>query len=209
MRMIRVLTIDLQQDNDNRIEKRIRKREKMATIYLGGPSANPNWHIPRALHSLEGEIEAAKKVIEMWEPYLNHRIAGNKEHTNELGIATVAIMLTSVIVERAIKTLIAQTQPDVKPEHTHKLLVLFKKLHPSVQQEVQSQFETLPVAWQRYSDDISIEKVLRIADASFVDWRYTMEPRATTGGIPKPVLKAAIAFKIVCWTHLQAWQASP
>ena len=193
---------------DTRIEECIKRRERIATIDLRGPSANPNWHVPRALHSLEGEIEVAKKVIEMWEPYLNHRLAGNKEHTNELGIVTAAIMLTSVIAERAIKTLIAQTQPNIEPKHIHKLITLFKKLDPSVQQEVQSQFETLPAVWQQYSDDTSIEKVLQIADASFVDWRYTMEPKATTGGIPKPVLKAAVAFKMVCWAHLQAWQAS-
>ena len=43
----------------------------MSPMYLGGPSVNPHWNVPRALHSLEGEIEAARKVIEVWEPFCN------------------------------------------------------------------------------------------------------------------------------------------
>ncbi len=61
----------------------------MSTMYLGGPSVNPHWNVPRALHSLEGEIEAARKVIEVWEPFLQHRLAGNKEHSYELVVSQI------------------------------------------------------------------------------------------------------------------------
>ena len=50
----------------------------MNTMHLGGPSINPNWNVPRTLHSLEGEIETARKIIEAWEPYLQHRVAETK-----------------------------------------------------------------------------------------------------------------------------------
>ena len=188
----------------------------MSPMYLGGPSVNTHWNVPRALHSLEGEVEAARKVIEVWEPFLQHRLAGNKEHPYELGIATTAVILTSIVAERAIKSLIAQMQPGVKPwqlpglkprEH-HELSKLFGKLQPEHQRECQSQFQQLPAFWLEYWDGDEIEDVFGIANSSFVDWRYTMEPKATTGGIPKGVLKAAVAVKLVCWRHLDSWQLS-
>ena len=188
----------------------------MSTMYLGGPSVNPHWNVPRALHSLEGEIEAARKVIEVWEPFLQHRLAGNKEHSYELGLATTAVILTSIVAERAIKSLIAQTKPVVKPwqlpglkrkEH-HELSKLFGKLQPEQQRECQAQFQQLPAFWPEYWDGDEIEDVFRIANSSFVDWRYTMEPKATTGGIPKGVLKAAVAVQLICCRHLNSWQIS-
>lgn len=188
----------------------------MSSMYLGGPSINRHWNVPRALHSLEGEIEAARKLIEIWEPLLHHRVAGNKEHPNELGTATAAVVLTSIAAERAIKSLIAQTQPNVKPwqlpglksrEH-HELSKLFGKLQPEQQRECQTQFQQLPTFWLEYWEGDEIEEVFRIANSSFVDWRYTMEPKATTGGIPKGVLKAGVAVKLVCWRHLRSWQVS-
>ena len=177
----------------------------MNPMYPGGPSINLHWHVPIALHSLEGEIVAARKVVEIWEPFLRHRVTENKEHVYELGTATTAIILTSIIAERAIKSLIAQTQPNVKPwqlpglkprEH-HELSKLFGKLRPEQQQECQMQFQGLPASWLEYWEGDDIEDVFRIANSSFVDWRYTMEPKATTGGIPKGVLKAGVAVKKV------------
>ena len=190
------------------ITDRTNLKELMDTIHLGGPSINSNWHVPRSLHSLEGEIEAAKKVIELWEPYLNYRIAMNKEHPNELGCATVAVMVTAIVAERALKSLIAQTQPNVAPPKKHRLCTLFGQLSSLVQQELQTQFKTLPSVWQEYWEGDCIEKVFHIADNAFVDWRYTMEPKAVTGGIPKGVLKATVAVRMVCLAHLQVWQAS-
>ena len=108
----------------------------MSSLYLGGPSINPYWNVPLALHSLEGEIETARKIIELWEPLLNHRLAANEEHLHELGTATVAVMVTAVIAERGLKSLIAQTQPTVKPptgRNGHKLDYLFGQLEPSLQ----------------------------------------------------------------------------
>ena len=188
----------------------------MSSMYLGGPSINPYWNVPRALHSLEGEIEAARRVIEAWDPLLQHRVEGNKEHPLELGTATSAVVLTSMAAERAIKTLIAQTQPGVKPwqlpglrsrEH-HELTKLFGKLRLEHQLECQTQFEQLPDFWLKYWDGDDIKEVFRIANSSFVDWRYTMEPKVTTGGIPKGILKATFAIKAVCWRHLHAWQVT-
>ena len=66
----------------------------------------------------------------------------------------------------------------------------------------------MPAFWLEYWDGDEIEEVFRIANSSFVDWRYTMEPKATTGGIPKGVLKAGFAVKMVCWRHLHGWQVS-
>ena len=87
----------------------------LGRIYLLGPSANPFWNVPRALKSLCGEIEAAQILIRAWEPLLNHRIAGNNEALTEVGIATTCVVTTSLVAERAIKTLIAQAKPQEKP----------------------------------------------------------------------------------------------
>lgn len=79
-------------------------------VYLGGPSANRSWNVPLALHSLCGEIEAAHLLVQAHEPLLRHRLAGSKQAFTELGIATMCVVITSLIAERAIKTLIAQTR---------------------------------------------------------------------------------------------------
>ena len=84
-------------------------------IYLGGPSANSDWNVPVQLKSLCGEIDAAQMLVQMHEPLLNRRLAGHGESLTELGVATMCIVATSMIVERSIKTLVAQTRPDAKP----------------------------------------------------------------------------------------------
>ena len=145
----------------------------------------------------------------MWDPLLNHRTAGNKEHLQELGTATIAVIVTSAIAERALKSLIAQTQPNVKPpsgRDGHDLRMLFGKLYPQVQQQLKTHLETMPDIWAQYWEGDNIEEVFRIADTNFVDWRYTMEPKAVSGAIPKGVLKAAVAVKTVCWAYLKIWQ---
>ena len=54
-------------------------------IYLGGPSVNPHWNVPRQLKSLCGEIHAAQMLVQVHEPLLNQRLAGHGEALNELG----------------------------------------------------------------------------------------------------------------------------
>ena len=84
-------------------------------IYPGGPSASRFWNVPLALKSLCGEIEAAQILIQAHEPLLRRRLAGSNETLTELGMATMCVVTTSLIAERAIKTLIAQVSPKEKP----------------------------------------------------------------------------------------------
>ena len=185
-------------------------------IYLLGPSANPFWDAPRALKSLCGEIEAAQILIEAHEPLLNHRLAGNKEALTELGIATTCVVTTSLIAEKAIKTLVAQTKPQEKPWSPkllpgvkgHDLSALFKqRLNPMDQNAVQRQLETLPDFWNHYSETRSVEEILDIASDNFVDWRFAAESGGAPGGVPKPLLKVAVAFTLEGINRLTQWQA--
>ena len=183
-------------------------------IYIGGPSANPYWSIPLALKSLCGEIEGARILIQAHEPLLNHRLEGFKETLTELGIATICIVTTGLIAERAIKTLIAQTKPLEKPWSRkdaiggHNLSGLFgKRLNADDQAAVQHQLETLPSFWKHYADTSSVDEILKIASDNFVDWRYAMEPKGVTGGVPKPLLKVAVAITLVSIHRLTQWQA--
>ena len=185
----------------------------MSVLIFGADSVNPYWHVPAALQSLEGEILAAQNAIAEWEPYLAYRLSGNGEHIYERGMVTPCIIQTAIIAERAMKTLIAQTQPHANPKRTHKLIQLYKALSTSVQQQVQMQYEALPESWARYAVEnvgkhieSSVEAVMNQASDNFTDWRYTMERYSTTNGIPKLLLKASVAIKFVCWRHLQAWQ---
>ena len=182
---------------------------QLGAIYLGGPSANPHWHIPRALHSLYGEIEAADMLIRACEPLMGQRLAGDGEQTAELGIATTTVVLTSLIAERALKTLIAQTKPHAPVPHSHELSALFGNgLDATEQDAVQRRLETLPRFWDNYAASSTAASVLDIASNNFVDWRYTMEPRKVTGGMPKPLLAAAIAVTLVGIERLTQWQAA-
>ena len=185
----------------------------MSVLNFGADSVNPHWHVPAALQSLEGEILAAQNAIAEWEPYLAYRLSGNREHIYERGMVTLCIIQTAIIAERAVKTLIAQTQPHANPKRTHKLIQLYKALSTPVQQHVQIQYEALPESWARYAvenigEEIesSVEAVMSQASDNFTDWRYTMERDCTTNGIPKLLLKASVAIKFVCWIHLQASQ---
>lgn len=184
-------------------------------IYLGGPSANPYWNVPLALKSLCGEIEGARILIQAHDPLLNHRLAGFKETLTELGIVTVGIVTTSLIAERAIKTLIAQTKPLEKPWSRkdaidgHNLSGLFsKRLNGEDQAAVQHQLETLPMFWKYYADTSTVDGILKIASDNFVDWRYAMEPKGVTGGVPKPLLKVAVAITLVGIHRLTQWQSA-
>ena len=166
------------------------------------------------MKSLCGEIEAARILIQAHDPLLDHRLAGFGEITTELGIATISVVTTSFIAERAIKTLIAQTKPHEKPWSRsdaidgHNLSGLFCQRLDAVDREaVQHQLQTLPVFWKHYADTSTVEEILEIASSNFVDWRYAMEPKGATGGVPKPLLKVAVAFTLVGIDRLNQWQA--
>ena len=186
-------------------------------VHLGGPSANPFWNVPLALHSLCGEIEAVQILIRAHLSLQNLRLAENKEATYELGMATMCVVTTSLIAERAIKTLVAQTKPQEKPWSPklsaqfqgHELSALFRERLNSVDQEaVRNQLETLPIFWNHYAETRTVEDILEVANDNFVDWRYAMEPGGATGGLSKPVLKVAFAFTLVGIERLTRWQAA-
>ena len=184
-------------------------------LYLGGPSVNCNWHVPVALKSLCGEIEASRFLIRSWEPLLEHRIKTGKESLFELGTATACVVATSLIAERAIKTLIAQVAPNERPwsgvprSDRHSLIWLFQqKLDSRVQAEVEDQLKTLPKFWLDYAEASSVAEILGISNANFEDWRYAMEPSGATGGVPRPLLKVSVALTLVGVSHLAQWQDS-
>ena len=185
------------------------------TLLLGGPSINPHWNVPRALHIVEGEIVSSitVTVIDAMEPHLKSRISGKGQHVHELGMAVSAILITSHAAEIALKSLLAQTIPnensrDFGGRTGHNLSDLFANLHTEVKSEVEAQFYEMPKEWENYAGKEygqSAEEVFRIANGTFVDWRYAMQDGAS-GGIPKGVLKAAAAVRIICATKLRLWQ---
>ena len=188
----------------------------LGRIYLGGASANPFWNVPLALKSLCGEIEAAQILIQAHEPLLEHRLAGNEEVLTELGIATTCMVTTSLIAEKAIKTLVAQTKHREKPWSAkllpglkgHDLAALFsQRLNAADQDAVRRQLETLPPFWNHYAETRSLEEILDIASNNFDDWRYAVESGGATGGVPKPLLKVSVAFTLVGINRLTQWQA--
>lgn len=175
---------------------------KLAPLNLKGRGVNPHWCVPRTLHSLIGELELSMKIIEAWEPLLEERLRTKEELTQELGFATVAVMVTAIAAEKALKSLISQTQPHQEPPRTHSLADLFNHLDPATQQQLNTEFESMPSSWQEYWGGTDIREVFQIADKCFVDWRYTMEPGNVTGGIPKGVVRATVAVYAVCVSHL-------
>ena len=184
-------------------------------MYLGGPSANRFWNVPLALKSLCGEIEAAQILIQAHEPLLRRRLAGSNEALTELGMATMCVVATSLIAERAIKTLIAQVSPKEKPWSRknggdgHDLTGLFRQGLNSVDQAaVQDRLEALPSFWGQYAETSSVEDILEIASSSFLDWRYAMEPGGASGGVPKPLLKVSVALTLVGIERMSQWQVS-
>ena len=179
-------------------------------LNLGGPSINPHWHVPRSLHLLEGELVALMILVDAWQRHLQSRLDGNGELTHELGIATSITVLAAHAAEVSPKALLAQTHPTEKPRTfgQHQLSKLFSALDSSVQLEVEKQFVAMPTEWEKYIGEEygdSVGSIFSIADNSFVDWRYIMEDGAS-GGIPKGVLKATAAARIVCAKKLRLWQ---
>ena len=145
---------------------------------------------------------------------MEQRIKTGKESLFELGTATACVVATSLIAERAIKTLIAQVAPNQQPwsgvtrSNRHSLIWLFEqKLDSQVQAEVECQLWTLPEFWIDYAETNSVAKILRLSSTNFEDWRYAME-KGATGGVPKPLLKVAVALTLVGVSHLTEWQDS-
>ena len=127
----------------------------------------------------------------------------------------MCVVTTSLIAERAIKTLIAQVSPKGKPwSHKnggdgHDLTGLFRqRINPLDQAAVQHRFEALPSFWSQYAETSSVEDILEVASSNFLDWRYAMEPGGASGGVPKPLLKVSVAFTLVGIERLSRWQVS-
>ena len=179
----------------------------LGNLYLGGPSANPTWNVPVALHSLYGEIEAADLLVRQWEVHLDLRLSGKPTSSQELGFATTCIVVTSLVTERALKTLIAQSKPDDDVPRSHNLSDLFhKSLRRTEQESVQRRLEALPRLWRDFTETSTAAHLLGMASNNFVDWRYAMEPGGATGGIPKPLLAVAISVTLVGIDLLSSWQ---
>ncbi|MYL10231.1 MAG: hypothetical protein F4015_12365 [Acidimicrobiia bacterium] len=175
--------------------------------YLGGLSPNAHWHVPRALHSLLGEVDTACWLVNRMAPQAEHRLQTGHSLPEEIGTVTICITSISAVAERAIKTLAAQTQPTA-PKRTHKLAVLFNGLDAATKSAVREEFGALPRLWQDeyLSNSDTVDGILETANTNFVDWRYTMEPKATEGGIPKPLLAVCAATTLVGIRMLREWQ---
>lgn len=186
----------------------IRKTTGINSPRLGGKSPNAHWHIPRALHSALGEIEAVAHLITLCEPYLNYRLREGVEDARELGVVSSAVFNAAIVAEKSLKTLLALEAVGSRPVRRHSLKDLFDMLKPETQEAVRTAFRAITKRNKEYWDNDDVDSVLSIASTSFVDWRYTMEPKETTGGIPKGVLLAAIAIICVGIELLTDWQAN-
>ena len=179
----------------------------ISDVNLRGSSANPYWHVPRALHSALGEIEAAKHLISLWEPYRDHRLREGSEDTLELGLATCAVINTALIVEKALKTLLALQVSGSRPRRWHSLNDLFDELEPNTKQDICVAFREVVRRNEGYWEDDDFDSVLTTASATFVKWRYGAEPNGATGGIAKGVLLAGLAIVCVGVTRLTQWRS--
>ena len=145
---------------------------------LTGPSVNPHWHVPGSIHSLIGEIYVARRIFDLWQPYLRRRLDEHHSHTYERGVATSLIIQAGLITERSLKSLIAQTQPKWEGTYEHDLWVLYSLLRTDDRIRIQTQFEhpTFATQWRRFSDpnDNIAENIIKIAKRNFTDWRYTL-----------------------------------
>ncbi len=142
---------------------------------------------------------------------MRQRVDAKEEHPSELGIQTSAILLTTHGAEIAIKTLIAQTDPGADPKGkrgTHGLHTLFERLDQDVQDEVRAEFAAIQAQWASWWSEHDIDVVFATADTAFVDWRYAMEPKTVSGGIPKGVFLAAFAVWNVGVRRLTSWQSA-
>lgn len=179
---------------------------------LTGPSVNPHWHVPGSIHSLIGEIYVARRIFDLWQPYLRRRLDEHHSHTYERGVATSLIIQAGLITERSLKSLIAQTQPKWEGTYEHDLWVLYSLLRTDDRIRIQTQFEhpTFATQWRRFSDpnDNIAENIIKIAKRNFTDWRYTMERSRTSNGVPGPLLKVAAAVNLVSIWHLLDGQES-
>ena len=181
---------------------------------LTAPSVNSHWHVPHAIQSLIGETYLARRNFDIWQPYLAQRIEKGDEHAFERGIATSLIIQVSLVAERSIKTLLAQTDPSWNGVKEHDLIILYRQLDYQDRRLIQAQFDHPNFAsnWLKVSDEkqSDVESLIDTAKRNFVDWRYSMERKRTGGGIPGPLLKASAAVNLVCiWHLLRAQQVAP
>ena len=179
------------------------------SVYLKGPSANPTWDVPLALHSLLGVLVAAEALVRLWEHDSGPRLSGEPESNCELGSVAACIVVTSYAAETALKTIVAQTKPNDEVPRTHDLSELFHKHIPRQEQEsIQHRLEALPNPWRDVVGSSTASNLLDIARTNFVDWRYVMEPKRAQDGIPKPLLAVAIAVTLVGTDLLGSWQTT-
>ena len=177
---------------------------------LAVASANPHWHVPSSVQSLIGELYVARKVFDLWQPYLHHRLSGQKEHSYERGIATSLIVHAGLIAERSLKSLVAQTQSQWAGTNKHDLWILFELLSHQEKVRIKTQFQHPSFAsqWSRFvgPDDTDVENIINTTRHNFVEWRYTMERSRTGNGLPGPLLKVGAAVVLVCIWHLLTGQ---
>ena len=118
-------------------------------------------------------------LLQKLDKHLAQRDSGGGNHPEMLGTATAAILLTSYGVEIAIKTLLAQINPNERPPHGHDLLDLFDALDSDTKMQADRMLKTLPAIGQS-------------------DWRYISERPGVGGGVPKVLINVVQALRAVC-----------
>lgn len=93
-------------------------------MHLPGAGVNPYWNIHHSLEMLQGLQDSAMLLIRELDDYVSQRDSGGGKNPNMLGNAVAVIVLTSYAAEIALKTLHAQTRPNVSPPRGHCLLDL-------------------------------------------------------------------------------------
>lgn len=170
-----------------------------STVHLAGQGPNPHWNVHRSLEQLQGLQSAGLLLLQKLDKHLAQRDSGGGNHPEMLGTATAAILLTSYGVEIAIKTLLAQINPNERPPHGHDLLDLFDALGPDTKMQTDRMLKTLPAIGQSdWVGELDIRESIKSGSGNFTDWRYISERPGVGGGVPKVLINVVQALRAVC-----------
>ena len=153
---------------------------------------------------LQGLQRSGMLLIEELDKHVSQRDSGDGKHTDMMGNAAAAIIVTSYTVEMAIKTAHAQTHPNEMPPRGHDLLELFDALDQDTQLEAQHMLETVsPIGqsdWAGKNPDI--RELIKTGRSNFTDWRYLSEKQGVGNGVPKALINVTQALRAVCLRHI-------
>lgn len=169
------------------------------TVHLTGQGPNPHWNVHRSLELLQGLESAGFLLLQELDTHLAQRDFGKGKHPEMLGTATAAILLTSYGVEIAIKTLLAQTNPNESPPRGHDLLALFDALDQETKVRADRMLRTVPAIGQSgWVGGLNTRESLKSGSSNFTDWRYLSERPSVGGGVPKVLINVMRALRAVC-----------